>query len=95
MRELVVPKECVRILQKMQKWDKKLAGNISDHILDLENDPFPEQSVALQWYFPYRRIRVGKYRIIYICSDEEITIVYIWKREDVYEKMKKYISKNM
>ena len=57
-------------------------------MFDLLKNPEPHDSSALRGY-PYRRVDVGEYRIVYRVQEEEVQIVVIGKRNDndVYRKL--------
>jgi len=52
----------------------------------LADNPRPSGSKILQGRRRYTRIRVGKYRVVYLVEDERITIVVvrIGPRKDIY-----------
>ena len=78
---------------QLQKWDPKNSLRVAKHIQALLTIPEPQGSIALQGYYPYLRLRVGKYRIIYKYDDTTLYIIWIGKREDIYDKVKKYLEK--
>ena len=57
-------------------------------MFDLLKNPEPHDSSALRGY-PYRRVDVGEYRIVYRVQEEDVQIVVIGKRNDneVYRKL--------
>ena len=68
--------------------DKKLAKRILDRIEELKDNPFPRESLKVKGYQEnVYRIRVGKYRILYIVFRNQslISITEIDKRCRVYK----------
>lgn len=57
-------------------------------MFDLLKNPEPHDSSALRGY-PYRRVDMGEYRIVYRVQEEDLQIVVIGKRNDndVYRKL--------
>lgn len=58
--------------------------------LDLMKDPRPHDSKALQG-FPYYRVDVGEFRIVYTFDSENLRIAKVGKRNDaeVYRNLKR------
>ncbi|CAN5827650.1 hypothetical protein BH23CHL2_BH23CHL2_27960 [soil metagenome] len=56
----------------------------------LATDPRPPDCEALQGY-PYFRVRVGDYRIIYDVRDDAIlvSVVLVGHRREIYEQVKR------
>jgi mRNA interferase RelE/StbE len=81
-----------RIVYKksIQRDLKKLDKNKASHLLDqIENDlsKHPESFPILKGHFAgLRKYRVGNYRVIYAIMGEEIIILRIGDRKDVYKK---------
>jgi len=59
-------------------------------ILRLLRDPLPHDSRPLQGY-PYHRIDVGEYRVIYHVQDDLLRVALIGKRndDDVYRQLRR------
>ncbi len=57
-------------------------------MFDLLKNPEPHDSKTLRGY-PYRRVDMGEYRIIYRVQEEELEVILIGKRndDDVYKKL--------
>ena len=70
---------------------KKHRRQVNDYILDLCDNPKPQDSKELTGYKPYLRGDVGEYRIIYKYETHSklITVAVIGKRNggEVYKKM--------
>jgi mRNA interferase RelE/StbE len=89
MLEINYSKEAVKFLKKLNKSDKKLAKQIVSKIVELQANTKIASSIELINYSPFRRIRVGKYRIIYKYDEQYVYIVVINKREIVYKNLNK------
>ena len=68
--------------------DPKRYKQVLSKILALLKDPKPQDSAELKGY-PFTRVDVGEFRIIYYCSDEVVTFVIVGKRNDdeVYKEL--------
>jgi len=89
MRDIIVSKSSEKFLKKLKKSDSKSAQNIAQHILELQQDSEPHNSIWLTGYYPLRRIRVGKYRIVYKTDNQNLDIELICTRADVYNFLDK------
>ncbi len=67
----------------LSKNDPKTAKKIKAIITDLRNDAISGES--LQGYRQFKKIRAGKYRLIYNVQEELLLITIIEKRETVYQ----------
>jgi mRNA interferase RelE/StbE len=59
-------------------------------ILDLLDEPFPHYSRPLSGW-PFFRIEVGEYRVIYEADDHKIFVLAVGKRNDgeIYRRLKR------
>ncbi len=59
-------------------------------VLSLLKNPEPQDSILLKGY-PYRRVDIGEYRIVYEVQGEELRVLLIGKRndDDVYKRLKR------
>ena len=81
----------------VKKWIKQLyllekSTNINFEkiILDILEWHFSEYDFKdLTGYSNLYRVRVGQYRIIFELKNQDIVILLIWTRWDVYKKLKK------
>jgi mRNA interferase RelE/StbE len=74
------------VYRDLKKLDKSEAANILDQI---ENDlsEHPSSFPVLKGKFAgLRKYRVGDYRIIYVVLGEDVTVLRIGNRRDVYKK---------
>lgn len=61
--------------------------------LRLLSEPFPHDSKQLKGY-PYYRVDIGEYRIVYEVESDEIRIVLVGKRHDdeVYKLLQRMLT---
>lgn len=84
----------------VKKWIKQLTLlekstniNFDKIILDIFAWNFLEYDFKeLEWYKNLYRIRVWTYRIVFKKEKENINILMIWSRWDVYKKLKQMFS---
>jgi len=80
--------------RRAEKFVRKLLPKhrrqVSEKILALCSDPIPPDS-ELVTGFPYRRVDIGEYRIIYRVEPDMLWIPLIGKRNDadVYKRLKR------
>lgn len=84
-------KQAFRQLKKLQQSDINTARHIKSAIISLSEGNI--EGEALQGYSDFKKIRVGKYRLIYTVLDKELLIAIIEKRETVYKTFK-HLFKN-
>jgi mRNA interferase RelE/StbE len=82
--EVVIKKSVFKTLSKL---NDKLAEDLENLMLSLENNPRPSGYKKLKGR-PAYRIRQGNYRIIYEINDNIITVTVtnVGHRKDVYDK---------
>jgi len=74
------------IQRDIKKLDKSEASHLLDHI-ENELSNRPESFPILKGHFAgMRKYRVGNYRVIYVIMGEEIIILRIGDRKEVYKK---------
>lgn len=83
MRAYKLTKQAFKVLKLLSKNDPKTAKKIKGIINDLRNDAVSGES--LQGYREFKKIRTGKYRLIYSYQEETLLITIIEKRETVYQ----------
>ena len=97
--QVIFEKQAKKELENLKSKNKTLAKRIILSILRLKNNSNPVNSIELIGVKGFRRIRVGKYRIIYKIQKKTegngniIYIVLICKRDDVYKIFEKIIKK--
>jgi mRNA-degrading endonuclease RelE of RelBE toxin-antitoxin system len=83
MRVYRLTKQAFKTLTALAKNDPKTAKKLKEVIEDLRNDLIGGES--LQGYSKFKKIRVGKFRLIYTLQDKLLLIAIIEKRETVYQ----------
>ncbi|SHE19798.1 type II toxin-antitoxin system RelE family toxin [methanotrophic endosymbiont of Bathymodiolus puteoserpentis (Logatchev)] len=83
MRDYKLTKQAFKVLKLLVKNDPKVAKKIKNIINNLRNDSITGES--LQGYRQFKKIRAGKYRLIYTYQEEILLIAIIEKRETVYQ----------
>jgi len=73
-----------RSLDELRKLDRVLAIRIIKKIKELENDPFSKDIKRLKGQSSFR-LRVGDYRIIFEFLENEIKILKIGHRKNIYD----------
>lgn len=76
----------------MKKSDIQLAKLIVSEIIKLQSEPSPINSKALVNYYPFKRIKINKYRVVYRYDDEILYITIIEKRDTVYKLLNKLLQ---
>ena len=83
MRDYKLTKQAFKKLKDLAKNDIKTAKRIKIIIQKLREDLMTGES--LQGYSKFKKIRVGKFRLIYTFQEEILLIAIIEKRETVYQ----------
>jgi len=81
--EVVLSRNALKFLKKLPPTDRE---RIKEALLKLSQNPWFTQYKKLRGY-PFYRIRVGNYRIIYSVEEDSKTVyvVRIGRRENVYD----------
>jgi len=81
--EVVLSRNALKFLKKLPPTDRE---RIKEALLKLSQNPWFTQYKKLRGY-PFYRIRVGDYRIIYSVEEDPKTVyvVRIGRRENVYD----------
>ena len=89
MLELLLSKHSQKFLTDIHP---RHAKQIKSKLLELKNDPHPQDSKQLVGY-DYFRADIGEFRIIYKVEDDKLYITLIGKRNDdeVYKKFKRLV----
>ena len=83
MKTIKLTKQALKALKKLSNNDIKTAKRLKNIIEKLRSNSIAGES--LQGYSQFKKIRAGKYRLIYINQEELILIAIIEKRETVYQ----------
>ena len=83
MKTIKLTKQALKALKKLSKNDIKTAKRLKSIIEKLRSNSITGES--LQGYSQFKKIRAGKYRLIYINQEELVLIAIIEKRETVYQ----------
>jgi len=82
--KIIISPEAEKRLNKLPKFDQIA---VAKKIRSLAKEAvFPEKLKGFEGFF---RVRVGDYRIVYRKTDEQIYIVLISHRKDVYDLFKR------
>ena len=85
MLEVRFSKTSEKFLKNLQKKDSTTARQIALKITALTLEPMPQISLAIVGNGDFRRIRVGKFRVIYRFDDEVLFVTLVNKRDKVYK----------
>ncbi len=66
----------------IEQLEHKFARQVAQKILQLAENPTPPQSIMLGGYEPFRRVRTGRYRIVYVVVGDTVRIILVDKRGD-------------
>ncbi|NOQ17112.1 MAG: hypothetical protein GQ581_08625 [Methyloprofundus sp.] len=83
MRDYKLTRQAFKQLKLLVKNDRKTAEKLKNTIIQLRKGLITGDS--LQGYSQFKKIRVGKFRLIYIFQEELVLIAIIEKRETVYQ----------
>ncbi len=83
MRDYKLTRQALKQLKLLAKNEIKTAKKLKDVIIQLREDLISGES--LQGYSKFKKIRVGKFRLIYTLQEEILLIAIIEKRETVYK----------
>ena len=83
MRDYKLTKQAFKQLKLLAKNDIKTAKKLKEIIRQLREDLISGES--LQGHSQFKKIRVGKFRLIYTLQEELLLIAIIEKRETVYQ----------
>jgi mRNA interferase RelE/StbE len=82
------------VKHRVEKFVRKLLPKhrrqVSGKVFELCSDPIPPDSEQVTG-FPYRRVDIGEYRIIYRVESDTLLIPLVGKRndDDVYKRLKR------
>ncbi|MCD6408489.1 type II toxin-antitoxin system RelE/ParE family toxin [bacterium] len=73
--------------KELKKIEKDIARRIYKKVSLLATNPYLGEKLK-GYTFPFYRLRVGNYRIIYLIEEKKIKIYRIGKREEIYKRIK-------
>ena len=92
MRDYKFTKQAFKKLTDLSKNEPKIASHIKEIITNLRLDLIEGES--LTGYAEFKKLRAGKYRLIYTLRGEVLLIAIIEKRETVYATFKHLFKKS-
>jgi len=91
MLELQFLNQAEKFLKKLKKSDIKSAKQIIIKIVELQSNPKPTDSKDLVNYYPFRRIRIAKYRVVYRYDEKTVYVTIVEKRDTIYKQLNKLL----
>ncbi len=80
MLEIDLSRQASKFLEKSHP---KHVKQIARKLLELQQNPFPQDSIKLKGkYSDFHRTDIGEYRIIYFIKEKTIYVIIIGKRND-------------
>ena len=81
-----MPKQTIKrsVLKDVRALPKDVKGRAALSILELTTTPLPQGAEKLKGYKRMYRIRVGDYRIVYEVAGDELIIIAVSHRKDIY-----------
>ena len=76
------------VLKDSRSLPKETRGRAALSILELATLPSPQGVEKLKGYERLYRLRVGDYRIVYEVTGEDVTVIAVSHRKDVYRQLK-------
>lgn len=92
MRDYKFTKQAFKTLTDLSKNSPKIASHIKEIITNLRLDLIEGEN--LTGYAEFKKLRAGKYRLIYTLRGEVLLIAVIEKRETVYATFKHLLKKS-
>ena len=92
MRDYKFTKQVFKKLTDLSKNAPKIASHIKEIITNLRLDLIEGEN--LTGYAEFKKLRAGKYRLIYTLRGEVLLIAVIEKRETVYATFKHLLKKS-
>jgi mRNA interferase RelE/StbE len=83
--KLQISQSVLKDLHALQKDDR---GRAALAILELAANPHPHGVEKLKGYTHTYRVRTGDYRIVYEIVGEEVTVIAVRHRKDIYRDLK-------
>ena len=86
MRRVQFTRHAARQIEKLVKRSPAVARDIARQVESLRLAPQPARSRKLAGY-PYHRLRVGAYRVIYEFDDDKLHVLLVERRDTVYRSL--------
>jgi mRNA interferase RelE/StbE len=89
MLKIDISKRAVKFIESLPAKQKK---QITTKIIELSNNPEPQDSIQIKGFPQFRRTSVGEYRIIYKVDNKIILVIILVGRrndDDVYKQLKR------
>lgn len=74
-----------RSLKDLEKLDRIVKKRIAKKLLEFEREPLKHSEPLKEFKFGKRRFRIGDYRLTFDIEDEEIVILRIGHRREIYK----------
>ncbi|MGH6819432.1 MAG: type II toxin-antitoxin system RelE family toxin [Methylocella sp.] len=89
MLKVKLSRQADRFLQKIPA---KHGKQIAERIQILRDDPASLPTEDLKGHSPFRRLKSGKYRVVYFIEDETLFVTLIGKRNDdeIYKQIARF-----
>jgi mRNA interferase RelE/StbE len=86
MYKIIISKKAQKEIASLPTY---IQESVDRHILALSENPRPQGCVKLEGYSNAYRIRIGKYRVVYIIDDGVlmVTIVGVRHRKEAYDDL--------
>jgi len=75
------------VVKDLRDLPKDMRGKAALAILELTITPYPSGSEKIKGHDKMYRIRTGDYRIVYEIGNEEVAIVAVSHRKEVYREL--------
>ncbi len=73
------------VARDLKKIDKSEARKILDKVEDVLSEKPDDYPVLKGQFAGFRRFRIGDYRVIYVIMDDEVMVLRIAHRKEVYK----------
>ena len=75
------------VLKDLRGLPKEVRGRAAISILELVSTPYPRGVEKVKGYEHTYRVRAGDYRIVYEVAGDEVAIIAVTHRKDVYREL--------
>lgn len=88
--EITYGRQAKKSLEDLERTSKSMANRIKERIQQLAENPICDEKLKPPFQ-EFCKTRVGHYRIVYLLKSCSIIVVYIRKREDFYDKLRRIL----